>query len=456
MAKKSDTTIQTAKVKTNVKIFVLDTNILLHDFRAIYNFAENDIVIPIIVLEELDKFKKGSDQINFNAREFVRELDKLTDDDLFVTGVKLGDGRGTLLIDTNSTIDGRVHAAFSERIPDHIILNTTERYTIKFPERRVVLVSKDVNLRMKAKSLGIHSEDYENDKVENIDFFEEGIKVISGIDDALIIKLYEDKKGEGLPFSDFNIKQPESHDYFIMKSDKGSVVCYYNPFKKLITRISKKKVYGIEPRNSEQMIALHALSNPEIELIALTGKAGTGKTLLALASAIQQNELYDQVLLARPMVSLADKDMGFLPGGEKDKIKPFMQPLFDNLTVIKQVFKNTGIEVHNIDQMLANQHLLITPLAYIRGRSLSKVFFIIDESQNLTPHEVKTIITRAGEGTKIVFTGDIQQIDSPYLDSMSNGLSHISERMRGQDMFAHVNLIKGERSRLADIASSLL
>ena len=241
-----------------------------------------------------------------------------------------------------------------------------------------------------------------------------------------------------------------------MKSDKGSVVCYYNPLNQTITRISKKKIYGIEPRNSEQMIALHALLNPDIELIALTGKAGTGKTLLALAAAIQQNELYDQILLARPMVSLADKDMGFLPGGEKDKIKPFMQPLFDNLTVIKQVFKNTGIEVHNIDQMLANQHLLISPLAYIRGRSLSKVFFIIDESQNLTPHEVKTIITRAGEGTKIVFTGDIQQIDSPYLDSMSNGLSHLSDRMKGQDMFAHVNLIKGERSRLADIASNLL
>jgi PhoH-like ATPase len=456
MAKKTDSSNKTPKTKANVKIFVLDTNILLHDFRAIYNFAENDIVIPIIVLEELDKFKKGSDQINFNAREFVRELDKLTDDDLFVTGVKLGPGRGTLLIDTNSAIDGKVRDSFSERIPDNIILNTTERYTDKFPYRRVVLVSKDVNLRMKAKSLGIFAEDYENDKVENIDIFEEGIKVFSGINDALIVKLYEDKKNEGLPISDFKIKQPESHDYFIMKSDKGSVVCYYNPAKHTITRISKKKIYGIEPRNSEQMIALHALMNPDIELIALTGKAGTGKTLLALAAAIHQNELYDQILLARPMVSLADKDMGFLPGGEKDKIKPFMQPLFDNLTVIKQAFKNSGIEVHNIDQMLANQHLLITPLAYIRGRSLSKVFFIIDESQNLTPHEVKTIITRAGEGTKIVFTGDIQQIDSPYLDSMSNGLSHLSDRMKGQDMFAHVNLIKGERSRLADIASNLL
>jgi len=249
---------------------------------------------------------------------------------------------------------------------------------------------------------------------------------------------------------------PVSHDYFIIKSDKGTVVCYYSPKTKLVTRISKRKVFGIEPRNSEQMIAFHALCNPDIELLSLTGKAGTGKTLLALAAALQQEEEYEQIILARPLVALADKDMGFLPGSEKDKIKPFMQPLFDNLTVIKQSFKNTGNEVHKIDTMLQNQHLVISPLAYIRGRSLSKVFFIIDESQNLTPHEVKTIITRAGEGTKIVFTGDIGQIDSPYLDSMSNGLSHLSERMKGQDMFGHVNLIKGERSHLADIASNLL
>lgn len=318
------------------------------------------------------------------------------------------------------------------------------------------MVSKDVNLRMKAKSLGILAEDYENDKVENIEVFEEGIKVIANVDDSFITRLYDDRKNEGIPISELKIPIPDTHDYFIMKSDRGTVVCYYNPFRRNVVRIGKHRIYGIEPRNSEQMIALHALTNPEIELISLTGKAGTGKTLLALAAALHQNEEYDQILLARPLVALADKDMGYLPGGEKDKIKPFMQPLFDNITVIKQAFKNTGIEVHNIDQMIASQQLLISPLAYIRGRSLSKVFFIIDESQNLTPHEVKTIITRAGEGTKIVFTGDIQQIDSPYLDSMSNGLSHLSDRMKKQDMFAHVNLIKGERSRLADIASNLL
>lgn len=453
---KNNSGIAEKQTKVGTKIFVVDTNVLLHDFRAIYNFQENDIVIPIIVLEELDKFKKGTDQINFNAREFVRELDKIANEDLFVTGVRLENGRGTLLIDTQSLFGGRVREAFIERIPDHIILATTERYTSNHPERNVILVSKDVNLRMKAKSLGLQAEDYENDKVESIDFFEHGIKIITDVNDTLIAKLYEDKKGEGVSISEFDMNVPKSHDYFILKSDKGSVVCYYNPNNQRVFRISKRKIYGIDPRNSEQMIALHALMNPEIELVALTGKAGTGKTLLALAAAIQQEDLYDQILLARPIVSLADKDMGYLPGSDKDKIKPFMQPLFDNITVIKQAFKNTGTEVHNIEQMLVNQHLVITPLAYIRGRSLSKVFFIVDESQNLTPHEVKTIITRAGEGTKIVFTGDIQQIDSPYLDSMSNGLSHLSDRMKGQDMFAHINLVKGERSRLADIASNLL
>lgn len=438
------------------KIFVLDTNVLLHDFKSIYNFQENDVVIPIIVLEELDKFKKGSDQINFNAREMARELDKLATDDLFTSGVSLGEGRGLLTVETLNKFDGKVKDTFMERIPDHLIIATAERIATKNPSRRVVLVSKDINLRMKAKSIGLVAEDYESDKVESIDFYHEGIRIIEGVNDEIIQKLYDNKQHTGVSVDEMKIQAPASHDYFLVKSDRGTAVCYYNPNTRTVVRISKRKVYGIEPRNSEQMIALHALMNPEIELLSLTGKAGTGKTLLALCAALQQEEKYEQILLARPLVALADKDMGYLPGGEKDKIRPFMQPLFDNITVIKQVFNNTGNEVHKIDLMLQSQHLVISPLAYIRGRSLPKVFFIIDESQNLTPHEVKTIITRAGEGTKIVFTGDVRQIDSPYLDSMSNGLSHLSERMKGQSMFAHVNLIKGERSKLADIASNLL
>ncbi|MBN2519203.1 MAG: PhoH family protein, partial [Bacteroidales bacterium] len=212
----------------------------------------------------------------------------------------------------------------------------------------------------------------------------------------------------------------------------------------------------IDPRNAEQAFSVDALLRPEIQLATLTGKAGTGKTLLALASALEQIHNFHQVLLARPIVALANRDLGFLPGDVKEKIGPYMQPLFDNLTVIKNKFKQQSKDYQKIEEYEKNEKLVITPLAYIRGRSLSNVFFIVDEAQNLTPHEIKTIITRAGEGTKMVFTGDIEQIDSPYLDTESNGLSFLTDKMKGQDIFAHVNLVKGERSYLAELASKLL
>ncbi len=441
--------------KSAKKIFVLDTNVLLHDYRAIYSFQENDIVIPITVLEEVDKFKKGQDQINYNAREIVRELDRLAGDGLFDGGIELGKGRGKLYISTGQAFSDRMKESFGEMIPDHRILSTTENTQTANQETKVVLVSKDINLRMKAKALGLYAEDYQNDKVESIDKLEEGIKVMELIDDALIARLYEEK--HGLDVALFNFKEePKANQYTILKSDRSSVISFYNPIDKTIHRVSKRRTYGIEPRNSEQTFTMHALLNPEIKLVAITGKAGTGKTLLALAAALSQETSYNQILLASPIVALGNKDMGFLPGNEKDKIRPYMQPLFDNLTVIRQAFHNQGAEVNKIEQMLKDERLLISPLAYIRGRSLPNVYFIIDEAQNLTPHEVKTIITRAGEGTKIVFTGDIQQIDSPYLDTMSNGLTHLTDKMEGQDIFAHINLVKGERSKLADIASNLL
>lgn len=224
----------------------------------------------------------------------------------------------------------------------------------------------------------------------------------------------------------------------------------------MVSRVEKQKIFGIEPRNAEQTYALDALMRPEIELIGLTGKAGTGKTLLALAAALQQLDQYDQILLARPIVPLSNRDLGFLPGTINDKIAPYMQPLYDNLSFIKHRFKPQSKEAMLVDDLIKSEKLVISPLAYIRGRSLSNIFFIIDEAQNLTPHEVKTIITRAGEGTKLVFTGDIHQIDSPYLDSQSNGLSYMSNKMKGQKLFTHVNLVKGERSLLAEIASNLL
>jgi PhoH-like ATPase len=442
-------------MKVKKKIFVLDTNVLLHDYRCIYNFQEHDIVIPIVVLEELDRLKKGNDQINFNAREFTRELDKLSGDHLFNGGIPLGKGLGNLSIETGKPFSKTISESFPENTPDHRILVIAEHISNKNPNSAVVLISKDINLRMKAKSLGLMAQDYENDKVQNIDDLYKNILTIEDVDNQVISKMYE--QPEGVDIHEFKMKHKlEGHHYFILKSEKASALSHYDPYRKVMLRVEKQRTYGIEPRNAEQAFSLDALLRQEIPLVALTGKAGTGKTLLALAAALQQHKSYNQILLARPIVPLANRDMGFLPGDVKEKTEPYMHPLFDNLSVIKNKFKPMSDEYMRIEEMQKNERIVITPLAYIRGRSLSNVYFIIDEAQNLTPHEVKTIITRAGEGTKMVFTGDIQQIDSPYLDTQSNGLSYLADRMKGQDLFAHVNLVKGERSYLAELASNLL
>ena len=437
------------------KIFIIDTNVLLHDYKSIYNFQENDIVIPITVLEELDKFKKGNDIINFQAREFTRELDKISGDQLFNGGLPLGKGMGKLSIETGKAFSEKLRNSFPENTPDHRILAIAEHIFLKQNERPVILVTKDINLRMKAKSLGIMSQDYHNDMVKNIDDIYRDVNIVEGMSSETIALLY--KQFEGVPYSEIGIKEePLAHQYFILKNTNSSALAHFDPFNKVFNRVEKQKTYGIEPRNAEQAFALDALLRPEIQLVALTGKAGTGKTLLALAAALHQRKMYTQIFLARPIVALANRDLGFLPGDVNEKIGPYMLPLFDNLSVIKQKFDPQSKEFLKIDELLKTEKLVLTPLAYIRGRSLSKVFFIVDEAQNLTPHEVKTIITRAGEGTKMIFTGDIQQIDSPYLDTKSNGLSYLADRMRGQDVFAHVNLVKGERSYLADLASNLL
>lgn len=437
------------------KIFVLDTNVILHNFLSIYNFEENDVVLPIVVLEELDNFKKGNQEINFHAREFTRELDKIAGSDLFQKGIKLGEGKGKLFVETGKPFSEVINNSFSESTADHKILAIAEYLFLKHKSRSVILVTKDINLRMKAKSINIQAEDYKNDQVQNISGFYKDTETIEGFDDQKIEKLYANFEGIEPDNGDFE-KQLKGFNYFILKGSKSSALAKYNPILQKIQRVEKLRVYGIEPKNAEQAFALDALMNPEIKLISLTGKAGTGKTLMALASAIAQYKKYDQILLARPIVSLGSQELGFLPGDVNDKIGPYMQPLFDNLRVIKTQLKDNRPDIARIDDLLHQEKLMITPLAYIRGRSLSNVFFIIDEAQNLTPLEVKTIITRAGEGTKIVLTGDIQQIDSPYLDSKSNGITYITDRMLGNDLFAHVNMLKGERSELAELASELL
>jgi PhoH-like ATPase len=440
-------------MKKNKKIFVIDTNVILHDFHCLYKFQENDVVIPIVVLEELDRLKKGESQINFNAREFTRELDKLSGDNLFNGGISLGKELGNLSIETGKPYSEKLKQSFPEPTPDHRILAIAEDVKEKKKTKEVILVSKDINLRMKAKSLGILAQDYKNDQIADVEKIHKDIETIDSADDQLISKLYESH--DGIPISEFKLK-PIANQYFILKGQKSSALAHYNPFNKVLERVEKTRTYGIDPRNAEQTFSLDALNRNDIQLIALTGKAGTGKTLLALAAALHQEQKFNQILLARPIVPLANRDLGFLPGDVNEKISPYMQPLFDNLSVIKNQFKSQSKEYMQIEEMQKSERLVITPLAYIRGRSLSNVFFIVDEAQNLTPHEVKTIITRAGEGTKIIFTGDIQQIDSPYLDSKSNGLSFLTDRMKGQDIFAHVNLVKGERSYLSELASDLL
>lgn len=435
------------------KIFVLDTNVLLHDYRALRNFQDNDIVIPLVDLEEIDHFKKGNEQINFNAREIMRSLDKLSEQGLFQSGVSLGKNMGKLSVVMGRGLTEAMKTASMADIPDHRILAVALDLKKAHPERQVRLVTKDVNLRMKAKALGMPAEDYLSDKApEETDFVKRKLGRVK-VASSVIARFYE--RQEGIMPSELKVK-PSANEYFELVSEDTHLSVMYNALSRNIVKVENQKVMGISARNDEQACALDALMRPQIQLVALTGVAGTGKTLLALAAALAQMNNYKSVLLSRPVIPLQNQDMGFLPGDANEKLGPYMLPLYDNLAVIKNKTRITTQEYAQIEDMQKSGAFQITPLAYIRGRSLSDTFFIIDEAQNLTPHEVKTIITRAGEGTKLVFTGDIHQIDSPYLDSRSNGLSYLCDRMFGQEVFAHINLMKGERSALAEIAGKLL
>jgi len=280
-----------------------------------------------------------------------------------------------------------------------------------------------------------------------------GRAVINNIDAALIDKLYENNSvsAEGI----ISAKAKHNH-FYVLKNGKKSVLSFYEKDTNTFERIEKVSAYGIAPRNSEQTFALHAILNPKIKLVTIQGVAGTGKTLLSLAGALQQRRDFHQIYLARPIVPLSNKDIGYLPGDIKSKLNPYMEPLWDNLKLIKTQFGQQDKEYKAIEEMVNNEKLVVTPLAYIRGRSLSNIFFIIDEAQNLTPHEIKTIISRAGENTKIIFTGDVYQIDTPYLDRLSNGLSYLIDKVKGHPLYAHIALEKGERSELANLANEFL
>jgi PhoH-like ATPase len=436
------------------KIFVLDTSVILYDFNAINNFQEHDVAIPITVLEELDGFKKGNSVLNIQAREFIRWLDRLSGRDMLSDWIPLdGATRGSFRVLTDERGPVDASEVFGAKKPDHRILNAAIGLARAEPGRRVVLVSKDINLRLKARALDLPAEDYETVKIKDLDHLYKGKSEVDVDDPEVIDRLYRD---EQVPLADVMPEPPTANHYFILRSESKSALAYYNPRLQRIERVVKSMAYGISPRNAEQTFALHAVMNPEIPLVTLSGSAGTGKTLLALAGAMELRRTVRQIFLARPIVPLSNRDIGFLPGDVQSKINPFMQPLWDNLGVIKNQFAEGDREYKKVDDLVETEKLHIVPLAYIRGRSLSNVIFIVDEAQNLTPHEVKTIITRAGENTKIVLTGDIFQIDTPYLDAHSNGLSYLIDRLRGNPLYAHVNLEKGERSALANLASMLL
>jgi len=443
-----------AKSKAPSKIFVLDTSVIIYDHNAMNNFDEHDVVIPITVLEELDNFKKGNDTKNFAAREFIRMLDDMAGKRTLQEWIPLkGIKRGSFRVMMNGKGKVDVNAIFGERKADHQIISTALAVKAEFPDRAVILVSKDINLRLKAKSLDLQAEDYETGKIKNVDGLYRGMTTLDNITPNALNKLYSD--GACTP-AELGVKDPLCNHFYILRNGKKSALAFYSPVLGMMHRIEKNTAYGINPLNAEQIFALHAILNPAVKLVTLQGVAGTGKTLLALAGAMEQKRDYRQIYLARPIVPLSNKDIGYLPGDIKSKINPYMEPLWDNLKFIQDQFPEKGKEAKQIEQMVEQEKLLITPLAYIRGRSLSNIFFIIDEAQNLTPHEVKTIITRAGENTKIVFTGDIFQIDTPYLDTQSNGLSYLIEKLKGNKLYAHITLEKGERSELANLANELL
>jgi PhoH-like ATPase len=439
------------------KIFVIDTNVILHDPNAIFRFEDNEIVLPIAVIEELDRFKKQPEMTGRNAREVARTLDHLRQQGSLITGVSLSNG-GTLRValsdrDTLKTLP----VELSGDLADNAILavGLQSKNNCQCP---VVVVSKDTNLRIKADALGLHAEDYETDKVDIDELYTGTTEVL--VSSEQIAEFFQTGsvtlEREFLPNQDLTLVDSlnPSHTALGMAEGKSS---------KIIPLIALPKlgVSRIQPRNREQRFALNLLLQDSIKLVTLVGKAGTGKTLLAIAAGLQKvadEKLYNRLLISRPVVPMG-KDLGFLPGDINEKLTPWMQPLYDNFDLIFGTQENserTGHWRRGHEELIEMGILQIEPLTYIRGRTIPQQFLIIDEAQNLTPHEVKTIITRAGEGTKVVLTGDPDQIDNPYIDAASNGLTYVVERFKHEPLAGHITLFKGERSGLAERATELL
>lgn len=435
------------------RIFVLDTCVLLHDHSALRNFEEHRVAVPLTVLEELDTFKVGTESKHFEARQTVRLLDELSSAHDLNDWIPIEPGSKGRIKVVRTEAGGPAAALFGQQTNDHRILDAAWQLQQQEPRAEVVLITKDINLRLKARAIGLPAEDYENGKVKDLEAIYTGTSRIEGIDGEVIRKLYQAGTSRKITILG---EARENNHYYVLKNCTSSALGYFNEGKRCIERVDKAYAMGVKARNAEQAFALHAILNPDIALVTLCGAAGTGKTLLALAGALEQRNRYERVLLARPVVALSNRDLGYLPGDAEEKVSPYMQPLFDNLNFIKGQFGEHERKRKAIEEMQADGRITISPLAYIRGRTIVNTVFIVDEAQNLTPHEVKTIISRAGENTKIILTGDLKQIDTPYLDERSNGLAYAIDRLRGQDLHAHVTLRTGERSELANLANSYL
>ncbi|SES05504.1 PhoH family protein [Pedobacter rhizosphaerae] len=437
------------------KIFVLDTSVILYDHDAVNNFKEHDVAIPIQVLEELDNFKSGNDTRNFEARSFIRLIDQTSNQKLISDWTALNRSNAGMFKVVLNEKPTKVDAeeVYGKGKTDHKILNAALSLKEENTDKKVVLVSKDICLRLKAKALDLYAEDYETGKIKNVDELYAGKTEIANFPEAVIDQLKHEKK---LDASELELPPKSGNHFYVLKNKRKTANAFFNYSHKTLSTVSTDAIFKIKPKNIEQAFAIHALLDPHIKLVSIQGNAGTGKTLLALASALEQRKNFRQIYVTRPIVSLSNKDIGFLPGDAKSKIDPFMAPIWDNLRFIKEQFNDDEKMLAKIDELISSEKIAIAPLAFIRGRTLTKIFFIIDEAQNLTPHEVKTIISRAGEHTKIVFTGDIYQIDTPYLDSESNGLSYLIENAKNHPLYAHITLQKGERSELANLANELL
>lgn len=441
------------------KIFVLDTNVLLHDPRAIFSFEDNDVIIPIVVIEELDKFKKSIDEMGRNARQVSRILDEYRTQGKLSQGVSLKGG-GSLRVELNHQSPQHLPNELVASKGDNRILATALNLHHSQKEKPVVLVTKDTNLRIKADALGLTAEDYETDRITLEELYSGEVEL--SVEPGVIDEFYD--KGEVAPPDG----TPLFPNQFAMIKNSA------NPSQTALARYSKQKhalvpiilakhgVWGVNSRNKQQQFALDLLLNDDIRLVSLVGKAGTGKTLLALAAGLEktiEQRTFQRLVVSRPVFPLG-KDIGFLPGDIEEKLKPWMQPIRDNLDFLmgasSQAVAGRAKGKKDLQSLFDLGMIEVEPLTYIRGRSMPNQYLIVDEAQNLTPHEIKTIITRAGEGTKIVLTGDPYQIDNPYIDSSSNGLSFVVDRFKEEPIAGHITLMKGERSDLAELAATLL